>query len=88
MLLIKKINIMSWNYRIFAHKDGEDIFLKVHEVYYDEEGNPDGYNKACVMVNGYTPEWISEKLDILKECLDKPIFLADDFPNEYNKNST
>jgi hypothetical protein len=47
---------MSWNYRIvkFRHTDrhaklcGEEHFYGLHEVYYDEDGNPNGYTEHAV----------------------------------------
>lgn len=31
---------MCWNHRILAHKNGDDWFFQIHEVYYDETGKP------------------------------------------------
>lgn len=30
---------MGWNHRILAHKDGDEMYLQIHEVYYDKECN-------------------------------------------------
>lgn len=62
---------MSWNYRIlrheYKHKNGDiEEYLKIHEVYYDENGNP----KMCT-VEGMSPG--GEDLSELKSDLDKMI---------------
>ena len=31
---------MGWNYRILAHDYKGEVYLQIHEVYYDEEGKP------------------------------------------------
>ena len=34
---------MGWNHRVMKHKDGEDDFFTIHEVYYNKKGKVDGY---------------------------------------------
>ena len=75
---------MSWNHRILAHKDENEIILQIHEVYYDKEGKPNGYNANGASVGAETLEGINWVLDKMKECANKPILSADDFPNQYN----
>ena len=29
---------MGWNHRILAHEYKGEVYLQIHEVYYDEEG--------------------------------------------------
>jgi len=76
---------MSWNHRVLAHKSdiGEDMYLQIHEVYYDEGGKPNGCTKDGVSVGADNIEDMNWVIGKMKECLDKPILLADDFPNEY-----
>jgi hypothetical protein len=75
---------MSWNHRILAHKDGDEMYFQIHEVYYDKEGKPDGYTANGVSVGAESLDGIKWVLDKMKECVNKPILSADDFPNEYN----
>ena len=28
---------MGWNHRILAHKDGDEMYFQIHEVYYDKD---------------------------------------------------
>ena len=41
---------MSWNHRVLAHKDGDEMYLQIHEVYYDKDGKPNGYTANGVSV--------------------------------------
>jgi len=76
---------MSWNHRILAHKDGDGMYFQIHEVYYDKDGKPDGYTANSVSVGAESLDGINWVLDKMKECTNKPILLADDFPNELIK---
>ena len=75
---------MGWNHRILAHKDGDEMYFQIHEVYYDKDGKPDGYTANGVSVGAESLDGIKWVLDKMKECANKPVLLADDFPNEYN----
>ena len=83
---------MSWNHRLIAHieenenENEEEVYFQIHEVYYDNDGEPEGYTKNGVSVGSDSLEGINWVLDKMKECIDKPIFLADDFPKEYKKD--
>ena len=75
---------MGWNYRILAHKDVDEMYFQIHEVYYDENGKPNSYTANSVSVGAESLDGIKSVLNKMKECANKPILLADDFPNEYN----
>jgi hypothetical protein len=75
---------MSWNHRILVHKNGDEMYFQIHEVYYDKESKPDGYTANGVSVGAESLVGINWVLEKMKECASKPILLADDFPNEYN----
>lgn len=78
---------MSWNHRILAHDTDGEIYLQIHEVYYDKEGVPDGYTMNAIAVSGEDLDSIKWTLDKMKECLEKPILWAGDkFPEEYKNN--
>ena len=77
---------MSWNHRVLAHKQGEDVWFEIHEVYYNEKGTPNGYTSettplsvGCDTLEGL--KWVLEKMT---ECLQKPVLWANpNFPKEY-----
>ena len=75
---------MGWNHRILAHKDGDEMYLQIHEVYYDKDGKPDGYTANGVSVGAESLDGIKWVLEKMKECATKPILLADDFPKVYD----
>ena len=75
---------MSWNHRVLAHKYQEEVFFKIHEVFYDENGIPNGYSAEAETIHGENIKEIRWTLNKMKECLKKPILWAgDDFPKEY-----
>ncbi len=79
---------MSWNYRVlatdFKRPNGEsEIELAVHEVYYDKEGNPNGYTKEKT-VNGESTKSLRWSLNKMKDALKKPIlWTGERFPEPY-----
>jgi len=73
----------TWNFRVLAHKEGEDVLLQIHRVYYDEQNKPVAYSEKGVEVYSESVEGIEWVLNKMKECLTKPILSAKDFPNEY-----
>ena len=76
---------MSWNHRVLAHKNGDEFWFSIHEVYYDKKGTPESYTVNGVIVGGNSIKDLSWTLDKMKECLDKPILSAENFPNIYKE---
>lgn len=75
---------MSWNHRILAYKEDDEMYFEIHEVHYDKDGNPEFYTENGVSVHAGNLKDLIWVLDKMKECASKPILLADDFPDEYN----
>jgi hypothetical protein len=76
---------MGWNHRVLAHKHNNEIYFKIHEVYYDAIGKPDGYTANAVCVSAEDINSIIWTLDKMKECIEKPILWAGSkFPQEFN----
>ena len=84
--LLATVLIMGWNHRILAHKDGDDWFFKIHEVYYNEKGEPNSYTANGVSVGAESIEGVNWVLDKMRESANKPILSADNFPNEWSSN--
>jgi hypothetical protein len=78
---------MSWNHRVLAHKDGNDWFFQIHEVYYDNQHVPNGYTENPVTVGGESLDAVRWVLDNMKDCVDKPILSAENFPNEWEPDN-
>jgi len=70
----------TWNHRVLAQREGDGIYFQIHEVYYDNEGKPDGFTKEGISVGGDSLESLSWVLERMKECLDKPVLSYSDFP--------
>jgi len=78
--------MMTWNHRVLAHKDGDDWYFQIHEVFYDKDNIPESYTKDGISVGAEDLEGITWVLDKMKECLNKPILSAENFPKEWIKN--
>lgn len=74
-----------WNHRILAHEGCEgEIWLQVHEVYYNDLNNPIGYSQNAAKVGDETIKGLEWTLKQMKKCLKRPILWAGDrFPYEY-----
>ncbi len=86
MLLKQVINLqkMSWNHRILAHEQNGEIYLQIHEVYYDKSGKPNGYTANPVTIGGENLKSITWTLNKILQCRNKPILWAGDkFPNGF-----
>ena len=68
---------MTWNYRIVKYskrKNAEDWY-GIHEVYYDNDGNPMGMTVEPVSFGGETSEGVIEALEMaLKDAKEHSIF--------------
>lgn len=66
---------MGWNYRIMRHrttlagKGGkvktQVVYFQLHEVYYDEKGDVDGYTQDGVKAGGDTPAEVIKDLELM-----------------------
>lgn len=68
-----------------AHKEGaKNIYLQIHEVYYNNDGKPTSYTENAVGVGGDNVEGITWVLEMMSKCLEKPVLWAgENFPQEY-----
>ncbi len=74
---------MGWNHRIMAHEHNGEIYLQIHEVYYNENGIPDSYTVSPVPVGAENLKGITWTLNKMLECRNKPILWAGPkFPKE------
>jgi hypothetical protein len=79
---------MSWNHRVLAHETNDEVYFQIHEVYYDKDGNPDGYAEDGTTVGGESIESISWVLEEMTKCLKKPILSVNNFPKEYERKES
>lgn len=75
---------MSWNHRVLAHEHNKEIYLMIHEVYYNDDLKPIGYTERAVGIGGEDLKSIRWTLKHMRKCLEKPILWAGDkWPKEY-----
>ena len=74
-----------WNYRILATEHNGEVFLNIHEVYYENDV-PNGCSADPVRVGSETVKGITWSLNKMKEATKKPILWGDErFPNVCDK---
>lgn len=74
---------MSWNYRVIEFVTvHNEPWRAIHEVYYDAEGNPNGYGEepAVVIADGdELDNGLGKVLDMMRLALSKPVLVHTDF---------
>lgn len=69
-----------WNNRVMRHTDTFGVpYYTIHEVYYDDSDQPDGWTDKPVYPCGTTVEDLRAELNQMLACLDKPTL---DYPSE------
>ena len=73
----------TWNYRMIEHKnaDGSSWFA-IHEVYYEENGNPIGCTEGPCSAHGEDTEALITDMQYMMLALNKPVLLYSDFKNK------
>ncbi|UTC28163.1 hypothetical protein GURKE_01320 [Brevundimonas phage vB_BpoS-Gurke] len=66
---------MTWNLRVIRYVDGDDVRYGLHDVYYDREGKPNGYN-AIAHVYDESPTF-DGFLSNLEDALALPLYDPD-----------
>jgi len=73
----------SCEYRLLAHEQDGEIWLEIHEVYFDKNGIIDGCSKDGVSIHGGSVRGIKWNLEKMLLCIKKTIlWYGDKFPNE------
>lgn len=57
----------TWNHRLVEHRYGEEVWVEVHEIHYDEKGVPEGFTSRSVSPRS---RWEAKKM---LEAFDKSI---------------
>ena len=69
----KEINKVSWNYRVVKEND----YYTIKEVYYDKDGNVDGWTEMDVSPGGETFEEFLDSFELYRKCVYKPVLDLD-----------
>ena len=63
-----------WNYRLMKREnDKGEVFYGVHEVYYDENGDIEGWSEESVTPVGESKDELKKTLTDLVKALDEEI---------------
>lgn len=73
------MSFRTWNYRIIAHEYDDEIEYGIHEVYYDEKGEPQEWSTEPVPFVSDTVEGLQELWSKVRRGLQEPVFVADEF---------
>jgi hypothetical protein len=69
---------MTWNHRVFKNDSQFDVY-DIREVFYDENGKPDGYTMEPVYPAGNTIGELREELERMLKALKRPVLSEADF---------
>ena len=69
---------MGWNHRVMKHKDGDDDFFQIHEVYYKENGEVDGYTANGTSAGGNSLQELRADLERMLKSLDKEVLIYEE----------
>lgn len=65
---------MSWEYRVFEIPTTEEHFFRIHEVYYDEDDNIEGWSKDPINPFGCgSLEDLKRDLELMQKALELPV---------------
>lgn len=82
---------MSWNYRVIEHEEEDsndvtvgDSYVQIHEVYYNEEGDPLWMTQEACAPFGDNDIELAAEILLIQKALEKPILKATIFDKENN----
>lgn len=77
-------NKTTWNHRVMADElIGGEVYLEIHEVYYDENNVPYTYTEKPISIGSEDVSGLTWTINRMQACLKKPIlWKGDKFPQE------
>ena len=64
---------MSWNHRVVKNEKDGEVFYAIHEVYYDDDGNPHSITENPIPAFGKDITEITHNLIHMMSALTKPV---------------
>lgn len=64
---------MSWNYRVIKHEKLDGSWFSIHEVYYDDDGNPWACTEDPASPFGETEEELRAGAAMMMKAFEKPV---------------
>jgi len=79
IIVLEYRKMSHWNYRVMQQPERPDdpddkgIWLAIHEVFYDDDGEVDGWTKDAVTVGGNSKEELLKVLENMTAAAEKPV---------------
>ena len=70
---------MSWNYRVIRHVHEDEEYYAIHEVYYDDDGNPRMCSVEGVPPGGSDIDELCSDIYMMIEALERDTLDYTDF---------
>ena len=67
------------DYRVLEHMRGDLVWLSIHRVSYDDDGEPIRFDEEAAHVGGMSGDALVVLLDQIAQALTKPSLLASEF---------
>ena len=62
-----------WNHRVIRKTSRDETWYEIHEVFYDDDGNPHSWTEGSVSPYGESVEELCRVLDWFKGATEKPV---------------
>ncbi|MBI2009336.1 hypothetical protein HYS84_02900 [Candidatus Saccharibacteria bacterium] len=76
---------MHWNYRIIEHDKSKPAYFAVHEVYYDEKGNIEGWTEDPINVVGDNKTEVTMIIQHISADTKRPILKESELEKNLSK---
>lgn len=63
----------GWNYRMLMVREGGEITLNIHEVYYNDKGEPRAWSENPIYAQGSSRAGLADDLILMQKALRKPV---------------
>lgn len=73
---------MGWDYRVMRHREGEDQWLSIHEVYYDKESGPNAWSEEGMRPGGNNLVELKGDLLMMMRALERPVLDYEELDNQ------
>ena len=65
---------MTWNHRVICHNENpKEPWYAIHEVFYDDDGNPESCTKEPIQIIQEDVGAIKWEVDKIRKALEKPV---------------
>lgn len=77
---------MTWNYRVIKYDTNRDVVYRVHEVFYNENKNIEGFTEKAVFPQGESlEELISDLRLMINDAKNHSVLSLKELNKKFNK---